>query len=122
MIKKAKVFYVMSGFVFTMVLVVIVCLTLVFTGVVTMPREIIKVRSSDATKVYDGQPLMAEGGEILEGQLAEGHTLVIIALGKQTEVGESDNHFSVVIKDSDGNNVTSDYQIVKLCGRLAVYE
>ena len=120
--KKAKIFYVISGFVATMVVVVIVCLTLVFTGVVTMPREIIKVRSTSATKIYDGQPLIAEGGEIVEGQLAEGHTLVVIALGKQTEIGASDNHFSVVIKDADGNNVTADYQIVKICGRLEVYD
>ena len=119
--KKEKWFYVVSGFVATMVVTVIISLVLVLTGVVTIPRAILKISSAGAVKSYDGQPLTATGYTLSDGDLKEGHLIEVITYGKQTEVGESDNHFTVVIKDSEGKIVTSEYQIIKNCGKLIVY-
>ena len=120
--KKEKKFYVVSGFVATIVLVVVICLTLVLTGVITMPRETLKIRSGDATKNYDGTPLTATGYTLVDGELEEGHVIKVVTFGSQTEVGSSDNHFTVIIVDENGKHVTSQYQIIKDCGRLVVFE
>jgi len=118
--KRDKKFYFMSGFVATIVLVVVICLTLVLTGVITMPKEILKIRSGDASKNYDGTPLTATGYTLIDGELKEGHVIKVITFGSQTEIGASDNHFTVIIIDQEGKHVTSEYQIIKDCGRLEV--
>ena len=120
--KKEKWFYVMSGFVITMVLAIIICFTLVLTGVVSMPREIIEIKSASATKLYDGTPLTCERYEVSKGNLKEGHTIKVMFVGTRTQEGTSDNVFSVVITDAEGKNVTSSYQIIKTYGQLVVYD
>ncbi len=119
--KKEKWFYVVSGFVATMVVTVIISLVLVLTGVVTIPREILKISSAGAVKAYDGQPLTATGYTHTGGELKDGHHIEVITYGKRTEVGESDNLFTVVIRDGEGNVVTSEYQVIKSCGKLVIY-
>lgn len=120
--KKEKWFYVMSGFVITMVLAIIICFTLVLTGVVSMPREIIEIKSASESKLYDGTPLTCESYEITKGNLKEGHTIKVMFVGTRTQEGTSDNVFSVVITDAEGKNVTSSYQIIKTYGQLVVYD
>jgi len=120
--KKEKWFYTVCGFVVTIIFVIVVCLTLILTGVVTIPKTIIKIQSYSADKVYDGNPLMNSSYKIVEGSLKKGHEIEVIVFGSQTEVGVSDNHFSVLIVDENGKKVTSEYQIIKVCGTLEVYE
>ncbi len=104
-----------------MVLSLVIALVLVLTGVITIPREILKISSAGAAKMYDGEPLTASGYQLDDGKLKEGHHIEVITYGKQTEVGSSDNYFTVVICDSKGKVVTGDYQIIKSCGKLMVY-
>ena len=120
--KRDKKIYFMSGFVATLVLSVIICLTLVLTGVITVSKNILKIRSSDASKSYDGEPLTATGYVLLDGELKEGHVIKVITFGKQIEVGSSDNHFTVIIVDENGKQVTTEYEIIKECGKLEVIE
>jgi len=105
--KKEKWFYTVCGFVVTIIFVIVVCLTLILTGVVTNPKTIIKIQSYSADKVYDGNPLMNSSYKIVEGSLKKGHEIEVIVFGSQTEVGVSDNHFSVLIVDENGKKVTS---------------
>jgi hypothetical protein len=120
--KKEKWFYTVCGFLVTIIFVIVVCFTLILTGVVTIPRPIITIESYSADKVYDGKPLMNSSYKIVDGSLKRGHEIEVIVFGSQTEIGESDNHFSVLIIDEDGKKVTSEYQIIKICGTLEVYE
>ena len=120
--KKEKWFYAMSGFVITMVLAIIICFTLVLTGVVSMPRETLEITSGNASKYYDGTPLTCESYEMTKGNLKEGHTIKVIFVGTRTNVGTSDNLFKVVVTDAEGKNVTSSYQIIKTYGQLVVYD
>ena len=121
--KKEKIFYATTGFVVTLGFAVVVCLTLVLTGVVTMPKETLKIRSVDASKYYDGSPLKSSDDYMLiDGELEEGHEIIIRTMGSQTQVGTSDNFFSVLIRDTKtGRDVTSHYEIIKVCGKLTVY-
>ncbi len=120
--RKEKWFYMVSGFLVTVIFVVVVCLTLILTGVVTIPRPVLKIESYGAVKEYDGEPLLNSSYKIVEGNLKDGHEIQVVVFGSQTDVGVSDNHFSVLILDEDGKKVTSEYQIVKVCGRLEVLE
>lgn len=118
--KKSKKIYIVSGFVAGIVLSVIIALTLVLTGVIGMPKSVLKISSADATKMYDGTPLTANGYTLLDGELEEGHYIEVITYGTQTEVGSSDNFFTVMIRDENGKIVSGDYEIIKVCGTLTV--
>ena len=59
---------------------------------------------------------------IIDGMLADGHTITSWDItGSQTAIGRSDNIISnIVIKDGNGNDVTSNYYIVMKPGKLKV--
>ena len=79
-------------------------------------------RRKDATKTYDGTPLTCSEYTIVEGALLNGHTIVNYEItGSQTEIGRSDHIISKIqIQDEFGNDVTANYSIVLLPGRLTV--
>ena len=83
-------------------------------------RTDIAVRSADATKVYDGTPLMRAKWEITKGELKEGHALQVRVFGSQTEIGSSANYFEVHVVDTYANDVTTEYNIKLITGILTV--
>lgn len=78
------------------------------------------VGSASSTKIYDGLPLAAENCDILFGELAEGHDIVAVYTASRTDVGITDNLFTVEIVDEEGNNVTDGYEITLIYGTLTV--
>lgn len=87
-----------------------------------MPRKI-TVTSKGAQKVYDGTPLTLTEYEITVGELVEGHNITLNITGTQTEVGSSNNLIernSIIITDSNGVDVTKNYQITGKYGVLEV--
>ncbi len=78
------------------------------------------VASVGMQKEYDGTPLTAHSYEILSGKLKNGHSIRASFSGSQTEVGTSENTFSIRIVDESGNNVTDDYEIELVFGKLNV--
>ncbi len=96
-------------------------------GTLTVHRRKIAIESGSATKQYDGTPLTKHSFVIPKNSpnsKVSGHTIEAIFSGEQIDVGESPNTFdegSVKIKDSDGNDVTANYEIVEMiCGTLTV--
>ena len=85
------------------------------------PLEI-TVKAADAQKVYDGTPLTADEYEIVDGLLANGHTIGFCEIsGEQTAIGRSDNVITyITIFDADGKDMTSNYLINLLTGKLKV--
>ena len=77
------------------------------------PREVF-ITTPDASKVYDGDPLTAEGS--ISG-LVEGETVSFITTGTQTEVGTSDNTY---ILEWTGSAKKSNYTIKDTKGKLTV--
>ena len=69
---------------------------------------------------YDGNFLKADGWELTEGVLKSGHTAVVSVNGSQRNVGTSENHFTVKIKDANGVDVTDEYSIECVPGTLKV--
>ena len=89
--------------------------------------------AQDNTVTYDGQPHGAKlnaKGEIEEGtsytitNLAEGHRVEKVAIkGTETAVGEYKDKLvpsDAVIVDKDGNNVSANYEITYLPGKLTI--
>ena len=94
------------------------------TSTLTVERCRITVYSEDAIKVYDEKPLICP--ELISGyenKLAEGHYLRAEFSGEQTEIGMSENLFSFIIVDGNGEEIPDWrelYDIVSVYGSLRV--
>lgn len=80
---------------------------------------VLTITTNSATKMYDGKPL-TDTGWAVEGNLKEGHTVIIKINGSRTEVGTSLNTFNVIIADGSGKDVSSQYMLKKEPGELSV--
>lgn len=79
--------------------------------------------SSSKSDVYTGDPLTCEEYTIKSGELESGHFIETYFTGSQTEIGFSDNTFTVAIIDrTTGDDVTYRYNISYEYGTLEVYE
>ena len=80
----------------------------------------LKLESGSETAIYDGTTLTCH--QLSDYTLPEGYTLEVIFTGEQTEPGESQNTFEVVIYDVNGEDVTDCFEITKQYGTLTVLE
>ena len=80
------------------------------------------IKSADACKPYDGNPLTCEDWKLLSGELMPGHELLVLVDGTITRSGSAENGFSAsVIDTANGNmDVTDMYELVKIYGELVV--
>ena len=91
-------------------------------GMLKVEKRRVTVASKDADKLFDGSPLICHECVTVNGTLLEGHTLVTEFSGTQTELGASDNIFSVVdVIDAAGNSVKDYYDITETYGELSVH-
>ena len=91
-------------------------------GELTVTPRIITVRSGDASKPYDGQPLTCDEWEIVSiTQPVDGHDINVSISGTITEVGEVPNTIAQVqLLDRRGNDVTINYEVKPEEGRLVI--
>lgn len=89
-------------------------------GTLTISRKQLTITADSETKVYDGTPLTKNSythTELLTGDKIEGVTVT----GSQTNAGTSDNVLSAaVIKNSNNDDVTANYDITYTNGTLTV--
>ena len=78
-----------------------------------LPKEL-SVTTPDASKVYDGEALTAEGS--ISG-FVPGETAAFATTGSQTEVGDSQNTYSLTW---NGNAKESNYTVAEQLGTLSV--
>ncbi|MBQ7379886.1 MAG: hypothetical protein IJW70_09470 [Clostridia bacterium] len=85
--------------------------------------ESLVISSGSKSAPYTGEPLTCEQYVLSEGVLAAGHVIEPFFTGSQTEIGFSDNTFSVSIIDQEtGEDVTYRYNIEYRFGTLEVYD
>ena len=91
-------------------------------GKINISSKPIAFKAGDAEKQYDGAALTCDVLDIIEGELAKGHSIGLFTIsGSQTEIGRSDNMIThIMIVDEKGNNVTSNYSIKLEAGKLKV--
>ncbi len=89
---------------------------------ITVSRRPIEITASSAEKFYDGKPLTNEGYEITRGTLAPGHKIIALTEGTIVDVGKTDNviRFVQIIDIATGRDVSSNYDIKKISGKLSV--
>ncbi len=90
------------------------------TGEIEVKPRPITVETGSAEKYYDGEPLTCNVVSYNPEDLVQGHTMEWTVTGSQTEIGESFNTVSVVIKNADGEDVTEYYQLNQELGTLRV--
>ncbi|HJB92436.1 MAG TPA: transglutaminase-like domain-containing protein [Candidatus Borkfalkia stercoripullorum] len=91
-------------------------------GELTVTPRIIAVRSGDASKQYDGEPLTCPEWEIVSiTQPVQGHIASAVVTGTITEVGQVPNTIAQVqVADGSGRDVTFNYEVKTEEGRLVV--
>ena len=91
-------------------------------GTLNIKSNSITIQAADAEKVYDGTELVSNAYQITAGVLLEGHYIDnVVYSGSQTNVGRSDNNITyIAIYDQNGNNVTKNYSVTLLPGKLKV--
>ncbi|MCH5351367.1 MAG: transglutaminase domain-containing protein [Clostridiales bacterium] len=117
---RAKIGYIIGAVIIGVIAVLAVYFALIGFGVVDYRKEKLIFVSQSAIKEYDGTPLECHLYEITEGKLKDGHTAEIEYSGSQTEVGTGNNSFTVVIKDSNNQDVTENYIVELQPGTLTV--
>ena len=85
-------------------------------GTLTIEPVEVTVETGSAEKVYDGTPLTNEAASITGLLDADAETVKVTATGSQTEVGSSDNTYSIEWGDVDKNN----YKVTEKLGTLTV--
>jgi transglutaminase-like putative cysteine protease len=78
------------------------------------------ITSGNAAKKYDGTPLKCHEYQFNAENLKEGHSLQVTFASEITNVGETENRFTVIVVDEEGLDVSSQYDIRRVFGKLAV--
>ena len=88
-------------------------------GTLTVNKAIVSASSRDAEKIYDGTPLTDT--TLNHSPLPDGFTLEAVISGSQTKIGSSQNTVeSIVVYDSEGTNVSSNFKFNLTHGTLTV--
>ena len=78
------------------------------------------IESQSEQKEYDSYALTSKVYTVLSGRLRNGHMIQAEFLGSQTEIGTSENIFTVKRVDALGKDVTHKYEIELVYGKLNV--
>lgn len=90
------------------------------SGSITVTPIRITVYSGSADKKYDGTPLTCSACGLENGELLDGHKLVISTNASLTYIGKIDNKVLVKIVDRNGKDVSEFYEIEENLGTLLV--
>uniref|UniRef100_UPI00054D1936 transglutaminase domain-containing protein n=1 Tax=Acholeplasma equifetale TaxID=264634 RepID=UPI00054D1936 len=83
------------------------------------PRYIV-IKSADATKIFDGLPLINNNFEIIEGSIVLGDELQVVITGIQSSIGSSENIIESITIYKNGIEITYNYEIDIELGLLIV--
>ena len=120
MLKKSKLISLIASLTVSVVFILTVLLIMIATGKVSASSTKLVFTSESITAPYTGQTLRASGWTLKQGEIKDGHTLSVTVSGQQTNAGTSENYITAVIKDSNGIDVTGDYDIEYIPGTITV--
>lgn len=119
-VKKSKSVYIIGSITIGIIALLAVYLILIATGVIAAEPIRITIATQSATAEYDGDEFTADGWELSDGKLKDGHTLKVTVTGSRTEVGSSKNTATATVLDEKGYDVTDSYKITFKLGTLEV--
>lgn len=92
----------------------------IINGEIEVLPKPITISSLSETKYYDGKELSKPEVNTEAVELVEGHNISVTAIGKITNVGEVANTVIINIKDENGDDVTNNYKVNLIEGKLEV--
>lgn len=90
-------------------------------GELIVNKRPITIKTGSARKLYDGNPLSCKEYTITSGSLASGQQIVVESFTEISEVGKSENTFTIKITAADGTDVTVNYDITQIKGELEIF-
>ena len=120
MTKRSKLVYIIGSVIIGIIAVVSIFAGLVLSGVIDASSRKLVFASASKEAMYSGDALVCEEWTLVDGELKNGHKIKVVFSGAQTAVGQSENTYSVTILDSNGADVSKDYEIERKTGTLAV--
>ena len=91
------------------------------SAVLTVLKRHLTLLSPSAEKIYDGILLTTDGGDIVEGTLANDHRIVIHNTTWMINAGEKENKFTVTVFDGNDTDVTENYDLTYAYGTLKIH-
>lgn len=101
------------------------CYTVNLTsGSLVFDQRVLGLSSQSQSKIYDGTTLQEPPCEITSGTLAPGNEITFIhdPYASITATGSAEAHFTAIITDEQGRDVTDNYKIDYHYGTLTVHE
>ncbi len=120
MAKKSKLVYIIGSIAIGVVALITVLGVLIAGGFVNVATTKLVLSSASKEFVFDGTAHKEEGWELTQGSLKEGHTLVVVHTGSQTDVGSSLNYITATVVDESKVDVSDYYEFAYQYGTLSV--
>ena len=117
--KNNKLVKLISAFIIGVVFILTVMSVLIVTGVISVGKADLTLKTGSKDALYDGSPLTNHEFEMI-GELKDGHRIEYEFISSQTVVGESPNELRYKIYDELDADVTADYSIKHEYGTLKV--
>lgn len=117
---RSKLVYFVSSAIIGIIVVICILVGLMVGGVFDVGSRKLVFSSGSKEITYNGEVLTCDEWAFVDGKLEEGHTAKVTVTGKRTDAGTSENSFTVMIVDEDGNDVSAYYEIEKQAGELSV--
>ena len=120
MVKHSKIVYIIGSIIIGIITILGILGGLILGGVIDGTTKKVVFVSGSMEKTYDGTPLTCDEFVLQSGELKKGHVAHATISGTQTGAGSSQNVFEIVILDTNGADVSSDYEIALNPGTLTV--
>ncbi len=89
-------------------------------GTLTINKRELTITSDSDSKIYDAAALTKGSYVVTSGTLADNQNIFASFTGTITQAGSCENAFSVIIKNSGGTDVSSNYTVTIVFGTLTV--
>lgn len=116
----SKTIFLLTSAILGIIALISVYLVLISTGVIKTRAHKLIVSAVNVEKEYDGTKLEGSEYQIVYGNLLKGHKIEVYFSGEQTEVGSGVCEVSAKITDSQGADVTKEYDIEYVSSELKV--
>ncbi|MBE6588961.1 MAG: transglutaminase domain-containing protein, partial [Ruminococcaceae bacterium] len=120
MLNKSRLINLIGTIIIGVVFLAALLVVLIAGGTFSATKTKLVISSESVTAPYTGEVIRGTEWELLEGSVNDGHTLTVSVGGSQLGVGTSENHILAHVFDSNGVEVTEDYEIEYFPGTLEV--
>ena len=118
--KRSVLITLIGSLIVIVLLIAAILLISILNQVYDVEKNKLIISSASTTAYYTGEALTDDEWNLLSGELQAGHKLKVNVSGAQINVGRSENYLSATVVDSNGVDVTSQYEIEYKPGFLNV--